>query len=402
MKFSRKKTILGDISYIGVITLTACSILSTMPAKAIVNGVDADNPDFQAVVFIGGCTGTFIHPHFILTATHCIPNCPDNNSVGCVTDKDKAIGRDGTISRYAWDGKIPREGNMYEIDFVYFARATDIGRSRAPDVALLRTTTPFTGKIIPVLNHQDRPRPDENNYCPRWEFTWPWVLGYSNNADSTDVRRRVGRAFAECDLELDKTVFKLDGHGRSGQRGIRVCRGDSGGPVLWETGFGNFAVGGVNSRTDNYKVLTDTRCPSERGEGFHAFIPQAFLDRVARSDFRCYGAESWESCPAVPPAYDGIRLIYRGTKIDQCGSSVLKISSTQRDANIARGGTGTAELESPRFAWYCGDSLEWTSARHDVNFVIAKRGLTDRQIIWDTYERTFHEWITPIMKYMMK
>ena len=288
----------------------------------------------------------------------------------------------------ARDGVTPGIGATYTIDFVYFPRAADIQRGHPTDNALLRTTTPFTGRVIPVLPHQDRPRPDESNYCPRWEFTWPSVLGFSDNAQTVDARRRVGRAFAECDLELDERYFKLDGHGRAGQRGIRVCPGDSGGPVLWDTGFGGFAVGGVNTATDDFRLITDTRCPSERGEGYHAFIPSAFLDRVAQTDAICAGSSGWEQCPGVPPPYRGFGLSYRGTKIDECGQSNLSISSVHGPVSVERGGTASAEVDGPRFNWFCGGSQEATTARDGVNFVVAKRGLTDRRVIWDTYTIT--------------
>jgi hypothetical protein len=376
--------------WLSLICLTA--MLPIGPAGAIVNGEDATNPNFQAVVSFGGCTGTFVHANFIVTAAHCLPRCANASDTGCITGssndvfKGRAVGRDGPVSGLiARDGLVRGTGNPYPIDYVYFARASDIDRSRPPDVAILRTTGKFSGRIIPILPNQDRPRPDEDNYCRRWEYTWPWVLGYSTNADTADARRRVGRAFAECDLEMDETVFKLDGHGRDGQRGIRICRGDSGGPVLWETGFGGFGVGGINSGSDDYKVLTDTQCPSERGEGFHAFIPNPFLDRVARTDSLCGSASNWGSCRGVPTPYGGYRLRYLGTEIDQCGRNSLRIPSNFGNVYIAKGKTAWAEVSGRRYSWYCGDSREWTTAREGARLIIAKRAITDRQIIWDTY-----------------
>jgi len=335
-----------------------------------------------------------IHPpRFILTAAHCIRKCLSPTDTGCVTGSpekvvDGAPGRDGKVSMTARDGVTPGSGTSHAIDFVYFPRAADIPGERPTDNAVLRTTTPFTGRVFPVLPHQDRPRPDESNYCRRWEFTWPFVLGFSTNAGTVDARRRVGRAFAECDLELFDTVFKLDGHGREGQRGMRICKGDSGGPVLWPTGFGAFAIGGVNSALDDFRVITDTRCPSERGESFEAFIPAAFLDRVAQTDAICAGSSNWEQCPGVPARYGGFKLRYQGTEIDQCGRDNLSISSVHGPVPVERGGAAFAEVDHSRFQWFCGGSQEATTAKDGVNFVIAKRGLTDRQIIWDTYTIT--------------
>ena len=96
------------------------------PALAIVNGTEAGNPQFQAVVSVGGCTGTFIHPRFILTAAHCIRKCSSSTDTGCVTGSPQevsdggAVGRDGPASMAARDGVTPGSGAGYAIDFVYF------------------------------------------------------------------------------------------------------------------------------------------------------------------------------------------------------------------------------------------------------------------------------------------
>src|SRR5262245_32362586 len=105
-------------------TLVLCAgLLLAAPALAVVNGTEAGNPQFQAVVSLGGCTGTFIHPRFILTAAHCIRKCSGPADTGCVTGSaidvvNGAAGRDGAVSMTARDGVTPGSGTAYAIDFV--------------------------------------------------------------------------------------------------------------------------------------------------------------------------------------------------------------------------------------------------------------------------------------------
>ena len=71
--------------------LSCAGLTLTTPARAIVNGTEAGNPQFQAVVSLGfgKCTGTFIHPRFILTAAHCIRECSTATDTGCKTSGDE-------------------------------------------------------------------------------------------------------------------------------------------------------------------------------------------------------------------------------------------------------------------------------------------------------------------------
>jgi hypothetical protein len=374
-------------------------LLPVVPAHAIVNGDTADAEQYRAIVWLStGCTGTFIHPRFIVTAAHCIRTCARLADRGCVTGTPKqvaegaAVGFDGAVpltgsrNMTARDGLAAGTGNIYPVDYVYFARASDLNRSRPADVAILRTTIWFNGQVIPAFPGQDLPKPDESNYCKRWEYTWPWMVGYSTNGDTQSAQRRIGRSFAECDLELDETTFKLDWQGRDSENGVRTCSGDSGGPILWESGYGGFAVGGVISASDSYEAILDTPCPAEMGESYNAFIPEALLNRVAASDGSCQGETQWRRCPGVPIPYGGQAAEYNGTEIDQCDKNdSLKVAGSY-SVTLSAGQTKEAFVPNNQFGWTCGGTPESTTANSSTDYVITKRALTDSQIIWDTYD----------------
>ena len=398
--------------------LLYASISADNKASAVLFGEIADGPAWRAVVSLNGgsgsCTATFVHPRFAITAAHCIRKCTSANDVGCVvanTNQDFITGnwsgREGPASASATDGTLAGQGTSFQFNFVFFPTSQEMGRltspllpKNPPDVALLRSKTPFTGQVIPMLPTQDLPRPDETVYCPRYEFTWPTIVGFSPNSGVATVARRFGRAFAECDLEVNQTVFKLDAHGRN-VRGARTCQGDSGGPVLWETGFGGFAVGGINSlgdiRNKNDPILSNRMCmnwgnPDDqlRGESGHAFVPAAFLDRVARGDPLCGGAAGWDACAGGATQYGGFRLRFLGTRIDQCGEDNLRVRGNPT-ITVIHGSTRATQVPQ-QFSWACVSDgtpsrfSDSTTGPANTGFVIVRRAITDRQVIWDTYQ----------------
>ncbi len=298
-------------------------------SKAIINGTidDGTPPLYPAVVHFqvdghAWCTGTFIAPHLILTAAHCLggtkslfsdPNeafwCDINQDTGrCagVTGPNGAnsYARDGWLpgaitpgTFQAFDGTEWGTGNSYTVDYAWFFTVPNCTGQCNPDIAIVHSVEAFLGTPHPIMSREQIPGPDTSDalwqaFAAAENVT---VVGTAPEPDGPGgavVRRR---RYISATLATGRAGYRFNTTTNVG------TGGDSGGPIL-------YPVQEAGQRVEKVFGVV-------RGVDSFIFLTYAFLDQLCK-------AGPFETCPwgqtngqadddqdGVPNATDNCRTI---------------------------------------------------------------------------------------------
>jgi hypothetical protein len=204
----------------------------------IVGGVT--EPNHRYVVYIGGCTGTVISKHTVLTAGHCF------GLLSSVKFGPTSAGATTTI-RVVDKARDPLYADICDQDATY-------------DLAVAKLEEPAPTQAAPLL------RATLDNTSKYVGPSWTWVgYGKTGAAGGAGTKRAttfpidlVGPAAGRGSLcMIPETLIYSSVSGRN------ACNGDSGGPSFWVSGGVEY-LAGVTSSGDDACVLDDTQQRSDQ------------------------------------------------------------------------------------------------------------------------------------------
>ena len=200
-------------------------------SEIAIGAEDLNGPIANAVVLInsGGCTGTLVAPNIVLTVAH----CGYQNEVGVSNDGGwYPLSRPRTIA-FGPDRSNP----------VFTTTATSIsGPARngpssvraLTDIVLLRLQTSVPRRFaIPRAILYQRPADISSSEIVQ--------VGYGGGRDRRTLVGDTYRDWTSNDPELEHAEFRYDPYVRGpgiGTRDTNIESGDSGGPMLYKSGFG--------------------------------------------------------------------------------------------------------------------------------------------------------------------
>ena len=211
----------------------------------IFNGEPASIGDLPSVVYIanlttmGSCTGTVIADRWVLTAAHCF-DAPFSETTANAPEMLVLGGRD------TWSNNAADWPAVHDVDRgLHHPSWNPQGAAAAHDIALLRLATPTS---IPPMAMTAAGRPD---HVGQQATVAGWGITSNDPFIDSDVLRRAlvdVRPHENCESEwgwqYDRNWLVCAGGGPSFSD---ACEGDSGGPLLLESGGTQTLIGVVNA-----------------------------------------------------------------------------------------------------------------------------------------------------------
>lgn len=237
-----KHTIKFHLALLVCLSLAGCGILEDTPEVPAGDGTEISvTTDFPALAILNArrmCSGTFITPSTVLTAAHCIKNAATvriRNAYGVTESSDFKILGSGV------------EGDSRDIGLVFVSEHL-IDESETLKVS---SRAPSVGEALTLVGYG----------CNR-----------KGSARGAGKKRRAGNILYRISDHLELatpqvTIAGLVGHSNVGG----TCEGDSGSPLLRQTGDGQYEILGVSHGTQE--------------EGSYQLSLYSDLSRFGNADF---------------------------------------------------------------------------------------------------------------------